>query len=409
MIIKASQRANGGELAVHLLNAQDNEHITLHDMRGFISDDLKDAFDEIRALSKLTKCKQYLFSVSLNPPRDADVCIADFEAAAARMEQRLGLSEQPRAMLFHEKDGRLHAHCVWSRIDVDNLKAVHLPFFKTRLMELARELYLEHGWTMPAGLDGFTADPTNYDLAEAQQAKRAERDPKELKAFFQSCWQRSDGPSSFAAALNEGGLALAKGDRRGFVAVDGQGEVYSLSRWCGVKSKELKERLGDPTQYPAVDEAIEHLRAQEAEREKETETRHKAELRRALSRIHTRRQKMVARHRQERAYLLQQQKEQEISEARQRATELNSGLKGLWQWVTGARARIRKRHLAEAERSTQRDRESLMQQSATRRRERRAVMRETELQKKHLRRALERNTEPSLARVSNRNHEPLLQ
>ncbi len=289
MIIKASQRANGGELALHLLNAQDNEHITLHDMRGFISDDLKDAFDEIRALSKLTKCKQYLFSVSLNPPQDADICIADFEAAAARLEQRLGLSEQPRAILFHEKEGRLHAHCVWSRIDVDNLKAVHLPLFKTRLMKVARELYLEHGWTMPAGLDGFAADPTNYDLAEAQQAKRAERDPKETKVFFQDCWQRSDSAVSFAAALNEGGLALARGDRRGFVAVDGQGEVYSLSRWCGIKSKELKARLGDPAQYPSVDEAIEQLRAQEAKHEPGTKTHHKAELKIALARIHTRR------------------------------------------------------------------------------------------------------------------------
>jgi hypothetical protein len=40
-----------------------------------------------------------------------------FEAAIDMAEQRLGLDGHPRAIVFHEKEGRRHAHAVWSRID----------------------------------------------------------------------------------------------------------------------------------------------------------------------------------------------------------------------------------------------------------------------------------------------------
>ena len=40
-----------------------------------------------------------------------------------------------------------------------------------------------------------------------------------------------------------------------YVAVDYKGKEYSLSRWVGVKSKELKQRLGDPSSLPSVENA----------------------------------------------------------------------------------------------------------------------------------------------------------
>ena len=46
MILKGNQRAGGAQLAVHLLNADDNEHVTVHGLRGFVADDLNGAFKE---------------------------------------------------------------------------------------------------------------------------------------------------------------------------------------------------------------------------------------------------------------------------------------------------------------------------------------------------------------------------
>ncbi len=112
MILKGSQRGGGGNLAAHLMNMQDNEHIRLHELRGFACDDLRGAFKEAEAISLGTKCRQYLFSLSLSPPERASVPEDTFERTIDHIEERLGLTGQPRAIVFHEKDGRRHAHCV---------------------------------------------------------------------------------------------------------------------------------------------------------------------------------------------------------------------------------------------------------------------------------------------------------
>ena len=173
MILKASQRSSAKQLAIHLQNTVDNDHVEVHELSGFISDDLSGAFKEVQAIAKGTRCKQPFFSVSLSPPKDASVSIEMFEDAIDRIAEAHGLSGQPRAVVFHEKDGRRHAHAVFSRIDAETMKAIELPFFKNKLMDLSRDLFFEHQWKMPLGLrDKSLKSPTNVTLAEWQTAKR---------------------------------------------------------------------------------------------------------------------------------------------------------------------------------------------------------------------------------------------
>ncbi|MCV6601084.1 MAG: relaxase/mobilization nuclease domain-containing protein, partial [Cohaesibacter sp.] len=139
-------------MAIHLLNAEDNEHVTIHELRGFISDDLKDALMESYAISRATQCKKFLYSLSLSPPEMENVPVEAFEKAIAQIEAKLGFEGQPRAIVFHEKEGRRHAHCVWSRIDVATMKAIDPSYDKLCLRDISREIYLEHGWKMPRGL-----------------------------------------------------------------------------------------------------------------------------------------------------------------------------------------------------------------------------------------------------------------
>ena len=127
MIFVANERGYGAELARHLSNGRTNEHVTLHDVTGFVADDLLGAFAEAEALACATQCHNYLFSVSLNPPPQESVSVDVFEKTIARIEHDLGLSGQPRAVVFHEKGGRRHAHVVWSRIDgVRHLSLIHI-------------------------------------------------------------------------------------------------------------------------------------------------------------------------------------------------------------------------------------------------------------------------------------------
>ncbi|MFQ3896795.1 relaxase/mobilization nuclease domain-containing protein [Sphingobium sp. R-7] len=106
MILKGSQRSGAKPLAVHLLNERDNDHVTVFELRGFVASDLLGAFREAEAISKGTRCTQYLFSLSLNPPIGASVSEEQFRQAAEEAEQRLGLKGQPRAIVFHDEDQR---------------------------------------------------------------------------------------------------------------------------------------------------------------------------------------------------------------------------------------------------------------------------------------------------------------
>ena len=397
MIIKASARAYGRELAHHLMNEQDNEHIELVEVRGFASDDLFGAFEEAEALCAGTRrTSKYLFSLSMNPPDTADVSVSDFEATADRIENKLGLTGQPRIMVTHEKQGRLHAHVVWSRIDAETMTAKPLPYFKMRLMDIAHDLYLEHGWQLPSGLDAHgKARAENYELAEAQQSKRAKRDPEELKRLFQNCWEISDDLTSFRASLREQGFGLARGDRRGFVAIDTSEEVYSLSRWCGVKTRELKARLGDPDELPDIDMARTVL-ISEGEAEKRRAKLERAEiLKSRIKPMLAARKQMIAQHRAARLALTSQQASRATEEARQRSTRFAKGFGMIWEFVSGKRAKLRKEnalHLAECQARDRREREIL---GARQRKERR----ELELQiRARLNKLRELEREPDMTR-----------
>lgn len=214
MIIKASQRGGGKQLALHLLNTRDNEHCEVHEVRGFVSDDVVGAMKEAYAVSRGTKCTQFLFSVSLNPPQNERVEIDVFEKTIARIEEETGLTNHPRVVIFHEKEARRHCHVVWSRIDADTMTAVNLDFYKLKMLEISRETYLENDWQMPRGLmNSKEADPRNSDLDEWQQAKRAGYHAGDLKGLMKECWAVSDSKIAFEQALRERGLTLAQGDR----------------------------------------------------------------------------------------------------------------------------------------------------------------------------------------------------
>ena len=256
MILNGNQRGGAKNLALHLMK-EENEHVEVHQVRGFVSQNVLGALNEAHAVSKGTKCKRFLYSLSLNPPQNERVNIADFEAAIEQAEKRLGLSGQPRVIVFHEKEGRRHAHVVWSRINVEQMKAVHMPHDHPKLKTLSRELFLEHGWKMPRGLvDSKERNPKNFTLAEWQQAKRVGKDPREIKTVIQDAWAISDSKAAFMHALEERGYTLARGDKGRFVALDIHGEVYAIARQIkGVKTKQVRERLGDEKDLPSVEEA----------------------------------------------------------------------------------------------------------------------------------------------------------
>lgn len=146
----------------------------------------------------------------MNPPETESVPVKIFEDAIGAIEEKLGLSGQPRVVVFHEKAGRRHAHCVWSRINPETMTAIDQPHFKLKLQDVSRQLYIEHGWKMPNGLiDPALRNPLNFDRHEWFQAKRTGQDPRDIKALFQQCWAASDSGKrcKHAAIISPKGIA----------------------------------------------------------------------------------------------------------------------------------------------------------------------------------------------------------
>jgi hypothetical protein len=357
MILKASQRSGGKQLGAHLLREDQNEHVEVHEVSGFVSECVQGAMKEAYAMSRGTRCEQYLFSVSLNPPATEDAGVEAFERALQLIEEKTGLAGQPRVVVFHEKEGRRHCHAVWSRIDAETMTAKPLPFFKSKLREVAKQLFIENGWELPKGfVDAKQRDPRNFTLQEWQQASRAGLDAKQLKGLAQESWAMSDNKAAFIRAMEERGLFIARGDRRSHVAVTINGDVFAVSKLVGMRTKEIAARLGDASELPSVKERLADLGGDMAARMK----LHIAEAKRiaavAMKPLLERKEEMKVQHRVERQKLNEGQANRRAVEQAERAGKIRHGIMGAWDLLTGRYAAQRRQNDRDALMSMQRDR-----------------------------------------------------
>lgn len=263
MILKGNQRAFGSDLASHLLNLYDNEEVEVAELTGTHATDLHGAFAEFEAIASGTRAKEPLYSLSINPaqPLTRD----QYLEAIVRIGAKLGLDGQPRAIVFHRKigkDGALREHChvVWSRIDIDRMKAVPLSHDRQKLRTMSQQLAQEFGHQLPDGLAnnrgrGRHVDKRDVDVTTQAQAARSGLKADERRAVITATFRQSQDGQAFEAALEEQGFLLARGDKRGFVVLDRAGQVHSLPRQVGgVRTKDVAAKLSPraPADLPDV-------------------------------------------------------------------------------------------------------------------------------------------------------------
>lgn len=247
MILKGNQRAGAADLATHLSNEYDNARIEIAQVRGTVADDLHGAFAEIEAIASGTRCKEPLYSLAINP--SAPLSRDQYMAAIDHIEGKLGLAGQPRAVIFHVKNGREHCHVVWSRIDLDSMKAVPLSHDRMKLRTCARELAHAYGLTLPAGLaedrgDARFEKTRDVSFAEKAMAETSGITPEQRRTVITGLFRASDSAEAFRAGLERAGYVLAQGERRAYVVVDRAGHVHALARQIdGARTKDVKARL----------------------------------------------------------------------------------------------------------------------------------------------------------------------
>ncbi|MDP9127251.1 MAG: hypothetical protein M3N08_03180 [Pseudomonadota bacterium] len=228
------------------------------------------------------------------------------------------------------------------------MTALPLGLFKWRLMDVARQLYLDHGWPLPSGFTGRDAgNGTNFSYSEHLRALRVGCDLPALKRRLQQA--SADGVRP-VEALREEGFTLARGDQGGYVAVDAKGGIYTLRSLVWEADTSLLPPLNDcpnvlgarlraacnVTTGPAAKvDAGRELRLEQATRE---------------------RQSMVARHQRERRRLDQRHKMRWQIEQKLRCQRLPRGLVLLWNIVSGRYDAVRSCNEREVKAAARRDR-----------------------------------------------------
>jgi len=150
---------------------------------------------------------------------------------------------------------------------------------------------------------------------------------------------------------------LARGDRRGFVALDRKGEVFAIGKkWLGVKSKDIKNRLGDSKDLPDIETA----KAKIAKEMQTTMTRLRTDLdkRRAQQKatFDQRKADLIARQQSERKTTFEKMEARRISEVKTRQMRFRHGMKGFWDRLRGEHKRIQEKNEREAYQAYTRDR-----------------------------------------------------
>lgn len=379
MIPFASQRGGGRDLATHLMNAHDNEYLELADVRGAIADDLHGAFAEWAAQARaMTKCRNYLYSLSVNPdPAQGPMPRALYDDYIARVEAALGLEGQPRAVVFHIKEdkhgvGREHCHVVWSRIDIQDMKAIHMAFDHDTLMGVTRQFARDHGIELAPGYhkleDRARQSHRQLSLYDKAQQDATGLTREDRTVLVTELWRQRDTPASFVKALEYHGYILADG-KRPYVLVDIDGHINSLPKLIDDKAantQALRAFLGEGYSggnLPTVDEALalaaQHrqalkdfndaqVRADRLDRLKQHQTDRRAKLEREI-------EAELDRHKQTRLSLHHRQMSErstlrsayldEMKAIRQRRHEAKPrGLAGFLAKVTGVELVRRKLH-----------------------------------------------------------------
>ena len=372
MIPKGNQRGGGQQLATHLLNELENDRVEVMELKGSIANDLNGAFAEWEATATGTKCKKFLYSLSINPDQtQGPLTREQYLDFIARTENHMGLTDQPRAIVFHVKQGREHCHVIWSRIDTDRMKAVHLAHDRQKLRTIAQEFARDHGLQLPHGMrkdrgkDRFKDRNKHKNLGEMQQEERTGLTKQQRQKEITEAWRKSDSGKAFLRALEERGYLLARGDKRGYVVVDRFGEIHSLPRQIdGVSTKEIKTMLAPypPEKLPPALKAQAFVRERQQIKLKEQFRIQASEKRAALARTHQKRRSPLTkkkaslekRHAAQLQMLLERQKKQNEKIADTRRDREGKGLAAFLGRVTGISKLLKKRYEKQDQKRTTR-------------------------------------------------------
>jgi len=270
MVVSGDPRGNGNQLAHYLITMGENTHIHVLEVDGRLhptDEYLLQTMKNMSFVSELAKGPKgfHHCEISPNPTNGEDrrMSVDDWLQAADILGQELGLENQRRVIVLHDKKNRLHAHVVWERYDHTQGKMISDSF--SRLAQDRARIKMEQV---------FNHTPTPY---------RNKARP-ELKTAMTNIWNQTKTGAEFIKAVQDNGYMLAEGVlSHPFRVVDENGRSFDLVKQVtGVRTKEVRQRLRNEKLTPEK-QAIEIMRNRKKDNsdsdksgKQDTDTKHSA-------------------------------------------------------------------------------------------------------------------------------------
>jgi hypothetical protein len=263
MIINGGSRSNGEFFAKHLTDGENNERVTLCEMRNLIATTIPDAFREMEAVALATFCRNYFYHANVNPRQDELLSAEQWQIAVDTLEQQLGLKGNARFVVEHFKVGRTHRHVIWSRIDVNAMRAIPMTDDYEKHQRVSRELEKAFGLKPERsvfGKDRVAGErPSRRPKTwESFRGQKSGLDVRQLTKAITGLYLSSSSGTEFALLLARNGCVLVKGDRSDFCIRDAAGHLHSLLRRIeGITAGQLHAFMKDvdPAALPRASSA----------------------------------------------------------------------------------------------------------------------------------------------------------
>lgn len=249
MVIRGSVRGNGKALAYYLTTTGENERIEILNIDGRNGGSRSDLVYHLTSwslMSELTKSEKGIYHAVINPAygEDRQMTPEQWNRAADILAKEVGFEGQRRAIVLHEKDGRIHAHVIYERYN-------H-----------------ERGIMVSDSFNQYAQDRARHIMEREfghQITPDRNRNKTEVKRQLSELWQAAATGNDFVTACAANGYAIAKtAQRRAYSVVDSNGIAYDLTRQIeGVRAKEIAQKL------EGVELQTDHRKAIKAIRQKQ--------------------------------------------------------------------------------------------------------------------------------------------
>lgn len=265
IINNAGSRCDIGFWTKHLESTEENERAEFKEIRGLKATSLKEALLEMQEEAAiLPRLKNFMYHADFNPCQHERLSQEGWDRTLEIFERERGIPEgTPRIVYEHEKHGRVHRHVIWTRLDLENMRAFPDGLDARIAHTAARKIEIELGLEKVIGPfdrePGTARPPRAPEAWEMYRAMKTGIDPRDITAEVTELYRQSQNGKEFQAALELHGYSLATG-RRGLLILDSAGKEHSLAKRIeGVNTAELNAFMRDvDRQYlPTVERAKE--------------------------------------------------------------------------------------------------------------------------------------------------------